>query len=53
MAVDDDLILKNPFDFALTDIVENDSQKRDALTVEEKESLLEFIKHAKVWLSMG
>lgn len=44
MAVDDDLILKNPFDFALTDIVENDSQKRDALTAEEKESLLEFIK---------
>lgn len=45
MAVDDDLILKNPFDFVLTDIVENDSQKRDALTPEEKDSLLEFIKN--------
>ena len=44
MAVDDDLILKNPFNFVLTDFVENDSVKRDALSLEEKDSLLEFIK---------
>ena len=45
MAVDDDLILKNPFDFVLTDFIENDSIKRDALTLEQKDSLLEFIKN--------
>jgi len=44
MAVDDDLILKNPFDFVLTDIIENDGTKRDALTLQEKDALLEFIK---------
>lgn len=45
MAVDDDLIMKNPFNFVLTDFVENDSTKRDALTSEEMDFLLEFIKN--------
>ena len=45
MAVEDDLILKNPFDFMLTDLIENNSKKRNALTIEEKDSLLEFIKN--------
>lgn len=44
MAVDDDLILKNPFDFVMTDVVANDSAKREALTSKEKDSFLEFIK---------
>lgn len=44
MAEDDGLILKNPFDFALTRVIVNDSQKRYALTPEEKEAFLKFIK---------
>lgn len=49
MAVDDDLILKNPFDFVLTDLVANDSTKRDALTLKEKDSFLEFIKRDRYY----
>ena len=49
MAVDDDLILKNPFDFVLTDLIENDSTKRDSLTLEEQNSLLEFIKNDRYY----
>lgn len=49
MAVDDDLILKNPFDFVLTEIIENDSQKRDALTIEKKNCLLDFIKNDRYY----
>ena len=49
MAVDDDLILKNPFDFVLTDLIENDSTKRDSLTLEEQDSLLEFIKNDRYY----
>ena len=45
MAADDGLILKNPFDFALVELVSNDNIKRDALTAVEKASLLEFIKN--------
>lgn len=45
MAVDDDLILKNPFDFVLTDLIINDSAKRDAITLKEKDAFLEFVKH--------
>lgn len=44
MAVDDDLIMKNPFDFVLTDYVPDDSRKKDALLPDEQKSLLEFIK---------
>lgn len=49
MAVDDDLIMKNPFDFVLTDLVVDNSRKRDALTAEEKESLLDFIKNDRYY----
>lgn len=45
MAVEDDLILKNPFDFILTEYVPDDSKKREALTPNEQEELLEFIKN--------
>jgi len=49
MAVDDDLILKNPFDFVLTDLIENDNTKRDSLTLEEQDSLLEFIRNDRYY----
>lgn len=34
MGVDDDLLLKNPFDFKIWDVVKNDSQKRISVTPE-------------------
>lgn len=43
MAVDDDIIRKNPFKFKLADIVSNDAYKRVALTKAQKERYLQFI----------
>ncbi len=43
MAVDDDIIRKNPFKFKLADVVPNDAYKRVALTREQKERYLQFI----------
>lgn len=45
MAVDDDLIRKNPFTFKLTDVVVNDTQKRNALTPEQQRIFMDFVKH--------
>lgn len=47
MAVDDDLIRKNPFDFSLATTVVNDSKQRDAITEEQEEEFLNFIKTDK------
>lgn len=44
MAVDDDLLRKNPFGFQLADVLINDSKKRQALTPEEERKFLEFVK---------
>jgi len=43
MAADDDMILKNPFQFELHTVVVNDSVKRDALTREQERKFLQFI----------
>ena len=47
MAVDDDLIRKNPFEFQLADVIVNDSEKRKAITREEEERFLTFVKEDK------
>lgn len=44
MAVEDDMIRKNPFKFKLSDIIPNDAYVRDALTKAQQERYLEFIK---------
>lgn len=44
MAVEDDLIRKNPFDFKLAEVLINDSVKRDALTPKQERDFLKFIK---------
>lgn len=44
MAVNDDLIRKNPFDFRTTDAVTNDSSTRQALTPEQEQAYLAFVK---------
>lgn len=49
MAMDDDLILKNPFDFVLKNLILDNSKKRDALTAGEQEELLYFIKNDRYY----
>lgn len=44
MAVNDDLIRKNPFDFKTTDAVTNDSNTRQALTMEQERAYLDFVR---------
>lgn len=43
LAVDDDLIRKNPFDFELVNVIVNDSVRRDALSPENERKFLKFI----------
>ena len=45
MAVDDDLIRKNPFEFQLCTVIVNDSVTRDAITKKQERNLLKFIKY--------
>lgn len=47
MAVDDDLIRKNPFEFKLVTVIVNDSVTREAITHDEKRKFLEFVKNDK------
>lgn len=47
MAVDDDLIRKNPFDFQLATVVVNDSVTREAITRKQERAFLEFVKGDK------
>lgn len=44
MAVDDDCIRKNPFKFKLSDVVPNDAYVRNALTKDQQERYLRFIR---------
>lgn len=45
MAVDDDIIRKNPFDFLLASVLVNDSVTREAITRKQERTFLEFIKN--------
>ena len=47
MAVDDDLIRKNPFAFQLATVVVNDSVTREAITRKQERAFLEFVKNDK------
>lgn len=47
MAVDDDLIRKNPFEFQLATVVVNDSVTREAITRKQQGEFLRFIKEDK------
>ena len=47
MAVDDDLIRKNPFEFQLATVVVNDSVTREAITRKQQREFLGFIKEDK------
>ena len=45
MAVDDDLIRKNPFEFQMATVLVNDAVTREAITRKEERTFLEFIKN--------
>ena len=44
MAVEDDLLRKNPYDFELAKVLIDDSVKRDALTPKQERDFLKFVK---------
>lgn len=45
MAMDDDLIRRNPFEFQLSTVVVNDSVTREAITRKQERQFLEFIRN--------
>jgi len=47
MAVDEDLILKNPFDFQLATVIVNDAVTREAITRNQERLFLDFVKNDK------
>lgn len=49
MAIEDDYVRKNPFDFPLSEVIEDDSKPKIALIEEQEASLLDFMKQDKVY----
>ena len=49
MAIQDDCVRKNPFDFSLSDVIEDDSKPKIALNEKQEKELLHFIKHDNVY----
>ena len=47
MAVDDDILRKNPFEFMLVTVLVNDSVTREAITRKQERTFLDFIKNDK------
>lgn len=45
MAVDDDILRKNPFDFKLQSILINDAVTREAISKKQEETFLEFVRN--------
>lgn len=49
MAVDDDILIKNPFDFQLVNVLVNDSVTREAISKEDMNKFLKFIRDDNVY----
>lgn len=49
MAYNEDIIRKNPFEFRLVDVVPNDSEKRIAMTEDQQNTWMTFIKTDKTY----
>ena len=49
IAIQDDCVRKNPFDFKLSEVIENDTKEKVALTEEQEQALLSFIKADNVY----
>lgn len=44
VAVEDDVLIKNPFNFKVSSVIKNNSSKREALLPSEQETLLSFLR---------
>ncbi len=49
MACDEDVLLKNPFQFNLSDVIVNDSKHREAMTPEEQRIWMTFIRKDRTY----
>jgi len=49
MAVDDDIILKNPFDFQMAQLIVNDSVTREAISKDQMRKFLKFVHDDNVY----
>ena len=49
MAYNEDVLRRNPFDFKLTDVVSNDSKRRVAMTPEQQDIWMNFIRTDKTY----
>lgn len=49
IAIEDDYVRKNPFNYALNTVIEDDRKPREALTEEQEEKLLSFVEHDKTY----
>ena len=49
IAIQDDYIRKNPFDFKLNEVIQNDTEPKTALTQKQEDALLSFVKIDKVY----
>lgn len=49
MAIEDDCVRKNPFDFPLSEVIEDDSKPKVALSEEQEAILLDFMKQDNVY----
>ena len=49
MAVDDDILVKNPFGFQLSGVVVNDSGTREAISIEQMRKFLKFVHDDSVY----
>ena len=47
MALEDDLILRNPFEFQVSLVLVNDSVIREAITLDQMRKFLNFVKEDK------
>ena len=49
IAIQDDYIRKNPFEFKLNEVIENDTESKTPLTAEQEQALLSFMKTDKIY----
>lgn len=49
MAIQDDYIRKNPFDFDIRDVIENDTIPKEALTAEQEKAFTSFVQNDKTY----
>ena len=49
MAIEDDCIRKNPFNFKLSDVLEDNSEPKVILTPEQEEKMLAFMEQDKTY----